>query len=83
MDIVYKGRAYGADAEAERDGRNKPAGPDPLTGHIGGDLEEDIGDVEHREDLIVVVVLQLQVLLQTGQFRVADVCSVNETKQIE
>jgi hypothetical protein len=43
------------DAEAERDDGDEPAGPDPLAGDVGGDLEEDIGDVEDGEDGVVVV----------------------------
>lgn len=46
-------------------------------------LEDDVADVEYRQDLVVVVALESQVLLQTGETSIADICSVDETEQVQ
>ncbi|KAI2283161.1 hypothetical protein LOZ03_006797 [Ophidiomyces ophidiicola] len=69
--VLHEGGADGADAEAETDGGQIPAGADPLAQHVGGDLEEDVGDVEDAEHGIVVVAGHVQVFLQAGEARVS------------
>lgn len=52
--------------------------------HPGGThLEDDIADIEYGQDLVVVVALQIQVLFQTGETSIADVCSVDEAEQVQ
>lgn len=71
VDVGDESGADGADAEPERDGGDEPAGADPLAGHVGGDLEDDVGDVEDGEDLVVVVARHVKVLLEPGELGVA------------
>lgn len=52
--------------------------------HPGGThLKDDVADVEHGQDLVVVVALQLQVLLQTRETSIANVRSVDEAEQVQ
>ena len=69
--IMHESRTDGTDAEAERDGRNEIARPDELAADVGGDLEDDVGDVEDGEDLVVIVSLQFEIFGKTGDARVA------------
>lgn len=55
VDVVHECSADGADAETERDGRDEVSGSNELAGHIGGDFEDDVGDVENRQDDVVTV----------------------------
>ena len=49
----------------------------------GTHLEDDVADVEHGQNLVVVIALQLQVLLETGQTSIANVCSVDEAEEVQ
>lgn len=71
MDVVDESSANGANAKAERDGRNEPAGANPLAAHVGGKLKDDVGNVEDGQEEVVVVALEAKVLLKTGQARIA------------
>lgn len=43
---MHEGCADGADAEHERDGRDKPSWTDDFADHVGGDLKQDVRDVK-------------------------------------
>lgn len=58
-----KGGGHGAGAEAEGDGGDVPAGSDPFAGDVGGDLEDDVGDVENGQESVVVIALEVEVRL--------------------
>jgi hypothetical protein len=51
--------------------------------HPGTHLKDNVADVEHGQDLIVVVALESQILLQPGESRIADVRAVNEAEQVQ
>lgn len=70
MDIVHKSSADGTHAEPDGDGWEIPPRAHPLAGHVRRDLEDDVGDEEGREDLVVVVTFHVEVLLKTGEPRV-------------
>lgn len=54
-----------ADAAKEERGRGEePTRADVFAGDGGGDLKEDVGDVEDGEDHVVVVALEVEVLVQ-------------------
>lgn len=75
MDVVDKSSANGANAKAERDGRNEPTGAKPLAAHVGGKLKDDVGNVEDGQEEVVVVALEAKVLLKPGQARIAGIKS--------
>lgn len=56
-----EGGAERGDAEAEGDGGQEPAGADPFADDVGGDLEDDVADVEDGQDGVVVVSFQFEV----------------------
>ena len=70
MDVVHKSGADGADTETEGDGRDVPPRADPFAGHVGRNFEDDVGDIEDGENLIVVVAFQAKILLETSQLGV-------------
>lgn len=70
MNVVAEGGEDGAEAEAERDGGQIPAGTDELAQHVRRNLKDNVGDVEDGEDLVVVVTHQLQVLLEAGKLSI-------------
>ena len=51
--------------------------------HPGTHLKDNVADVEHGQDLVVVVALEPQVLLQPGEPRIADVRAVDEAEQVQ
>ena len=61
MDVVDESRADGTYPESERDGGDEPAGTDVFAGHVGGDLEDDVGDVEDGEEFVVIVTFEPEV----------------------
>ena len=71
MDVVDEGGADGADSEAEWDAGNEPARANPFTGHVGWDLEDNVGDVEDGENPVVVISFQVEILLETSEFGIA------------
>lgn len=46
-------------------------------------LKYNVADVEDGKHSIVVVSLQLQVFLETCETGVADVCAINEAKEVQ
>lgn len=66
-----KGCPDGTDAKAERGCGNEPTGAEVLASSRRRDFEDDVADVEHRQDDIVVVSLEAKVLLQARQFSIA------------
>jgi len=76
VDIVHKSCADGAEAETKRDGRDEPARADPFAGHVGRDFEDDVGDVEDRENPVVVIAFEVKILFETGELRVTCQCNV-------
>ncbi len=72
-----KGGADRDDAETERNGRDEPAGPDPLAHDVGGNLEQNVRDVEDGEQGIVVVTRHAKVFLKASNFGIS--C---ETKKV-
>lgn len=51
--------------------------------HGGTNLENDVTDVEDRQNLVVVVALQLQVFLQPSKPSIADIGAVDEAEEIQ
>lgn len=51
--------------------------------HWVAHLEDNVADVEYREDLIVVIIPQPQVSLQTSQTSIANVGAVDEAEQVQ
>ena len=64
---MAKGRTDGEDTESECDPRDEPSWTDPFTSHVGRNLEDDVRDVEDGQDFVVVVSLQMQVFLESGE----------------
>jgi len=71
MDVMHKRRANRRNTKAQRDNRNEPSRADPFAADVGGNLEDDVADVEDRQDRVVVVASQFEVLLQASQSCVA------------
>jgi hypothetical protein len=46
MNVVHKRRTNRCDTKTQRNDRNEPAGPYPLASDVGGDLEDNIADIE-------------------------------------
>lgn len=46
MDIVDKSRSDRADSKAQRGQWDEPARAHPFAEHVGGDFEDDVGDIE-------------------------------------
>lgn len=46
-------------------------------------LKDNVTDIEDRQDLIVVVALQPQIRLKTGQTSIADVGAVDEAEKVQ
>ena len=44
-----------------------PTPADPFRGHVGKDLEEDIEDVEDKENFVVFITYQAEISLETSQ----------------
>lgn len=80
MDVGHEGGADAADAEAEGYRGDVPAWADVFAGHVGGDLEEDVRDVEDGEDFVVVVAREAEVGFEAGEFGVA--CFLHHQYQI-
>lgn len=66
-----KSSADRADTKTERDGRDEPAWTEVLAGHVTGQFEDNVTDVEDGEHDIIVVSSQVQILLETGKFSIA------------
>ena len=77
--VVHEGRGQRDDAEAEGDGRDEPAWPNPLAHDVGRDFEDNVRDVEDGEERIVVVALEAQVPLETGDFGIS--CHTNSQER--
>jgi hypothetical protein len=60
-----------AESEAESGQRDEPARAHPLAEHSRWNFEHDVGDVEGRQDDVVVVALEVEVFLEAGQSGVA------------
>ena len=71
MDIVHESRADGTDPKPESDGRDEPPWADDFADHVGRDLEQNVRDIEHGEDPVVIVAAQLQIFLEPSDFRVS------------
>jgi hypothetical protein len=46
-------------------------------------LKDNIADVENRKNRVVVVTRELEILLKTSKAGIADVCSIDETEEVE
>lgn len=55
MDVGDESGADGTYPKAERDSWDKPSRTDPFAGHGARDLKDDIGNIEDREDDIVII----------------------------
>lgn len=71
------------DAEAQGDSWDIISGSKNLAQHVRRDFEDDIRDVENTQNSIVIVTFEAEILLETGQFSVANVCTIDEAKQVE
>jgi len=67
MDITNESKCHSQNAEAECCRWYEPARSDPLTGHSTWDLEDDVGDVEDGENLVVLVSLQTEILFKSSE----------------
>lgn len=79
---MAEGSADGHDSEKEGDGWNEPPRANGLACHVGRDLKEDVGDVEDRENDIVVVARKAEVLLETCELGVANVGAVDKAEEV-
>ena len=75
MDVVAETGEDAAQSKAQRRCGNEPARPNPFARN----LEEDVADIESRQDGIVVVSLEVEIFFETGKTGVANVGSVDET----
>jgi hypothetical protein len=83
MDVVHKRRTNRCDTETQRNDGDEPARPYPLASDVGWDLEDNIADIEDRQDRVVVVSFELEIFFQTRQTGVADIRSIDEAEKIE
>lgn len=67
---MHKSGADGADAEPDGYYWEIPPRTNPFASHVGGDLEDDVGDVKDRKDLVVVVTFHAEILLEAGKPRI-------------
>lgn len=82
-EVVDESHGDGKTTEAEGDGGDEPAGAKVLAADVGWDLENNVGDVEDGEETVVVVTGKVEIILETSNPGVADVCSVNEAEKVE
>lgn len=80
---VYKSGAKRADTESQGDEGDEPPGTHPLAGHVAGDFEDDVADVEDGKHDVVIIALHSKVFFQTGDFCVSNVGSVDEAEQVQ
>jgi hypothetical protein len=65
MDVGDESGADGAYSKAERDSGDEPSRADPFAGHGARDLKDDVGNIEDREDNIIIVFYELKVFLES------------------
>ena len=70
-EVGDEGGEDGGEAEAERGQGDEPAGAHPLAHDVGGDLEDDVADVEDGEDDVVVEAGEAEISLEAGETGVA------------
>ena len=70
MNIVHESGADGADTKPEGGSRDEPARANPFAGHVGRNFEDDVGDVEDGENLVVIVTFQVETFLEARELRV-------------
>lgn len=78
MKSVDKSRANRTNAEAEGDDGNEPTRTNPLAADVEGNFENDVTDVEHGQNSIVVIAFESKVFLKSGQACVAYIGSIDE-----
>lgn len=61
----------------------KDTGPHLLQQHVGQWLEDGVADEEDGKSGIVLTVGHMQILLKTVDFRISDVCSIQERDQVK
>jgi hypothetical protein len=70
VDIIHERSADRADAKTEGKGGDIPPRTDPLASHVGGNFEENIGDIEDGEDFIVIVTFEAEIFFESGDLRI-------------
>src|ERR1700755_2259506 len=83
MDVVAQTGEDTAQTETQGGSWDEPAGANPFAEGGAGDLEEDVADIERGKDGIIIVALEVEILLKTGETSIADVGSVDETEEIQ
>jgi hypothetical protein len=59
------------DAEEQCRYREEPSGSHPLAAQVAGNLEDDIRDVEDRQDMVVIVAGQVKICIEPSESRVS------------
>lgn len=70
-EIFDEGSTKGYDAKAQCSRRKEPTRSQPFAKGVRRDLKQNVGDVENRENAVVVVASELEVLLEAGELRIS------------
>ena len=78
---MHESGSNGADAKPQCCRRQKPSWADEFAANCRWDLEDDVLDIEDREDSVVVIAFQVEILLKTSKTCIAW-CMVSLSLQI-
>ena len=68
---MHKGRTDGTNAKYQGRSWKKPSWANPLAGDVAWNLEDDVRNIEDREDGIIIVPLKIEIFFKPGKFRIA------------
>lgn len=57
-----------------------PPGTHPFASHIRRNFENNVADIKNGQDRVVIVSLEMEILFQTGQTCISNICSVDEAE---
>lgn len=82
-EVVDESYGDGKIIEVEGDGGDELVGVKVFVVDVGWDFENNVGDVEDGEEIVVVVVGKVEIFFEISNFGVVDVCFVNEVEKVE
>jgi hypothetical protein len=71
VNVVHECGTNGTNSETEREDWNEPARTNPFACHVGGNFEEDVGNVEDGKHSIIVVTFETKVFFESGNLCIA------------
>ena len=71
MDVVDESSANRTYSKPERDSGDEPARANLLASYSRRNFEKDVGNIEDRENFVIIVAFEVEVFRKTGQPRIA------------